>query len=155
MSVIAWDGKTLAADKRACRGTLIYTTTKIFHKEVIWKNDPKDIRKVLLGYCGDADGGQEMMAWFCAGADPDKFPPSQRTENGWAGLLVITKSGQIMKYERTPYSVPVDDDQFTVGSGRDLATMAMYLGKTSKEAVELACLFDSACGNGIDILTFS
>lgn len=153
MSVIAWDGKTLAADKRACRGTFIYTSTKIFRERVIWNNNPSDEREVLMGYCGDADGGQEMMAWFKKGADPEKFPASQRHPDQWAGLFVVTKIGRLLKFERTPYPVPIDDEKFTLGSGREFAMVAMHLGKTAREAVEIACLFDSACGNGIDELT--
>lgn len=77
MTVIAWDGKTLAADKRVGYGNMHRTTTKI--------------RRV-----GDALVG-------CSGS----------------------------------------------GS---LAVAAMHLGKSAREAVEIACLYDMNCGNGIDTL---
>lgn len=144
MSVIAWDGKTLAADKRASLGTGIFTTTKIF-----------SVNGDLVGYTGDADGGQEMVEWYRDGAHPSHFPSSQRDKEGWSGLLVIKPGGEILKYERTPYPIPYGKQNFAVGCGRDFAMMAMHLGKTATEAVELTCLFDSGCGNGVDKLTHS
>lgn len=142
MSVIAWDGKTLAADKRACIGTLIMTTTKIFR-----------VGEALAAYAGDADGGEEMLAWFNAGQDPDKFPSSQRDKYEWSGLLVIWENGRIWKYERTPYPIKFPPQKFAIGSGRDFALAAMHCGKSAVEAVEVASIFDSGCGNGIDVLT--
>lgn len=143
MSVIAWDGHTLAADKRASMGTLIRTTTKIFRSG-----------DALVAYAGDAVFGEEMRAWFDQGAKPEDFPASNRDKDDWAGLLVIRKGKPIQRYERTPYPLSFEDDQFAIGCGRDFALAAMYLGKTAREAVEVAIALDSGCGNGIDTLTF-
>lgn len=142
MSCIAWDGYTLAADKRASLGTLIRTTTKIYRSG-----------DALIGYAGGADFSEQMRAWFDRGAKPDDFPESQRDKEDWAGLLVIRKGQPIARYERTPYPVYFDDKQFAIGCGRDFALAAMYLGKTAREAVEVAIALDSGCGNGIDTLT--
>ena len=141
MSIIAWDGKSLAADKRACIGTLIATTTKIFR-----------VGDALVGYAGEADGGEELLAWFRA-ADPEKFPESQRDKQSWTGLLVVWPDGHIWKYECTPHPIKFPPQHFAIGSGRELALMAMRLGKTAPEAVLLASEFDSGCGNGVDVLT--
>jgi hypothetical protein len=141
VSVIAWDGHTLAADKRASLGTLIRTTTKIFRHA-----------DALLAYAGDAVFGEEMRAWFMRGAKPEDFPASNRDKDDWAGLLVIRK-GEILRYERTPYPLQFEDKQFAIGCGRDFALAAMHLGKTAREAVEVAIALDSGCGNGIDTLT--
>ena len=144
MSVIAWDGERLAADKRACLGTLIRTTTKIFR-----------VGDALTGYAGDADGGEELLAWFKDGSDPAKFPPSQRDKDSWAGLLVIRREGsEILKYERTPYPIKFPPQQFAIGSGRDFALAAMRCGRDAVGAVDIACIFDTGCGNGVDVLSF-
>lgn len=145
MSVIVWDGKYLAADKRAVlSGTLIRTTTKIF-----------DLGEVLAAYAGDACEGEEMLAWFKGGADPAGFPASQRDKDTWGGLLTVRPDGSIWKYERTPYAVKFPPQQFAIGSGRDFALAAMYCGRSAVEAVEVACVFDCGCGNGVDVLTHS
>ena len=144
MSVVCWDGETLAADKRISIGTLIMTTTKIFQ-----------VRDCLVGYTGDVDAGEEMLAWFKEGAKPTKFPEAQRDRERYAGLLVITQDKSILHYECTPYPTKFLDKKIAFGCGRDFAIAAMYLGKSAHEAVQVACIFDSACGNGVDELTFN
>lgn len=142
MSVIAWDGKTLAADKRASYGTTILTTTKIFR-----------VGGCLVGYTGDAVFGEQMLAWIRAGANVEDFPAAQRDKDDWCGVLVITPEGKVSRYERVPYPLTYEDKFFAAGSGGDFALAAMHLGKTAREAVELACKLDSGCGNGITELT--
>jgi hypothetical protein len=142
MSCIAWDGKTLAADRRGTMGSFHRLTTKIFRA-----------RGCLVGFTGDAAGGMEMLAWFDRGESPEDFPASQRGER-WSGLLVIrSNTGSILKYENTPYPIYYDQQLFAMGSGCDFAMAAMYCGKTAAEAVEVACIFDAGCGGGVDTLT--
>lgn len=123
-------------------GTVIFTTTKIFRSG-----------DALVAYAGDAAFGEEMRAWFDRGACPEDFPTSNRDKDDWAGLLVIRRGEPVLRYERTPYPVRFDSRQFAIGCGRDFALAAMYLGKTAREAVEVAIALDSGCGNGIDELT--
>ncbi len=143
MTIIAWDGTTLAADKRAIYGdSAIRTTTKIF-----------SIDGALVGYAGQADVAEEVLTWFRSGRDPAAYPTIQRDKDFWATVLVVWPDKEIWTYERTPSPVKFCPQTFAVGSGRDYAMTAMYLGKTAAEAVEIASLFDSSCGNGIDTLT--
>lgn len=143
MSVIAWDGRILAADKRACLGSLIRTVTKI-----------NRVDHALCAYAGDAAGGEEVLAWFSRGAKPDEFPASQRDRENWSGLLVIRRGGLILKYEHSPYPVRFEDKFFAIGSGRDFALAAMHLGHDARKAVEVAIALDNTCGNGIDWTVF-
>jgi ATP-dependent protease HslVU (ClpYQ) peptidase subunit len=145
MSVIAWDGKTLAADKRATfGGNLILTTTKI-----------RRIGNMLVGYAGGADFGEQMVQWVADGADPADFPTGQRDKDDWAGVLVLRPGQPVARYERTPYPILFEDRCVAVGSGRDFAMAAMYLGCDAKRAVEVACALDVNCGNGVDVLTMA
>lgn len=141
MSVIAWDGATLAADKRGSGGTSILTTTKIFR-----------INDCLVGYTGQLVFGEQILAWFKAGENIADFPPSQRDKDDWALLLVVRPDGKLQIYERTPYPATYEDKLFAVGSGADYALAAMHCGKTAAEAVALTNLLNSSCGNGVDIL---
>ena len=141
MSVIAWDGKTLAADKRMCFGTMFRTTTKIFR-----------VGDALCAYAGDAAMGEELLAWFKAGAIPADFPPSQRGDD-WSGLLVVRKDA-LLKYEKSPYPIKIESTHYAIGCGRDFALAAMYLGHDARAAVEVTIALDSACGNGIDCISF-
>lgn len=141
MTVICWDGHTLAADKRVCVGSTSYTTTKIFRA-----------RKCLVGYAGEQSFGEQILAWFQNGCYPDEFPQSQRDKDDWAALIVICPETRVMIYERTPHPITYEDKFVAIGRGRDYALAAMHCGKTAAEAVALTCLLDSSCGNGVDEL---
>lgn len=143
MSVIAWDGKTLAADKRASLNACSWPVTKIH------KVGPD----ALACISGNSDQGGEMLAWYIAGAEPSAFPPSQRAD-GWSPLVVIRRDGAVLRYEQTPYPVKFEAEMYADGSGMAYAIAAMECGKTAAEAVAIACKYDPACGNGIDVLTF-
>ena len=137
MTVIAWDGTTLAADKRAISGGGICRTVKKIER----------FDNCLLAISGSWDVGVELREWFKKGAIVNAFPESARKDE--ATLLVVGHGG-LATYASGPYPMSVEDTRYSTGSGRDFAEAAMYLGKTAREAVEVACVFQSDCGNGID-----
>lgn len=141
MTCIAFDGKTLAADKRFTFACVSRTTTKIFRLP--------DGR--LAAIAGDGASGFETIEWIKAGSDPEKFPACQRNRDSRATVTIFGKDG-VWLYESEPTPAPIEDRFFADGSGRDYAMAAMHCGKTAREAVEIACLFDHGCGNGIDVL---
>ena len=59
----------------------------------------------------------------------------------------------IYVYESTIHPVKVRGDFFSIGTGSAYALAAMYLGKSPKEAIEIASLFDPVTGGPIDVLT--
>ena len=141
MTCIAWDGKTLAADKRMCYAGMINTVTKIFR-----------VGALLVGGSGEMAYIMQLIEWVRNGRNVDDFPPSQRDKDEWQTLLVIEADGTISLYERTPHPVRYEQQFVAIGSGREYARAAMYLGKSSVEAVQVACALDAGCGNGIDTL---
>lgn len=141
MTVIAWDGKTLAADKRASCSGLSRTVTKI-----------RRIGDLLVGGSGDFDRVVAMFAWIEAGCKAEDFPAFQRDQDMSADMLVID-GGKVLKYERTPHPITFEDAYFAMGSGRDYALAAMWLGQDARHAVIVASQLDVNCGNGIDTLT--
>ncbi len=140
MTIIAWDGSTLSADKRITNSGLARTVTKICR-----------IGKSLVGMSGEMSLCLEMLEWLRAGADPAKMPAAQRNTDDWSVVAVCDHAG-VHVYERSPHPITYEDNIWACGSGRDYAIAAMHLGKSAREAVEIACLFDVNCGNGIDTL---
>ena len=141
MTTIAWDGKSLAADKRVVICGLQRTTTKI-HK----------VGAALVGCSGSGYQAAEMLAWARAGFKKNTFPESQRDDELAVEMLVILPTG-IQVYGDTPYAVEYEDKHFAIGSGRDFALAAMFLGKSAQDAVLLAAEFDPGTGSGVDTLT--
>ena len=140
MTVIAWDGKWLAADKRATDGAgIARTVTKI-----------QRFDGALIGITGNWDVATELRAWWKAGAEPRDFPAKARDGNA---KLIIIREDSVVIYNEGPYPMPIEQEKCAFGSGRDYAEAAMYLGHTAAEGVRVASHFQTDCGNGIDILS--
>lgn len=141
MTTIAWDGKTLAADKQAVMGSMKMTVTKLFRA-----------RGYLVAAAGDFDRIVESVAWFAAGADPAKLPPYARDNEDYVSLLVIEKDGTILRYERGSLPYKIESPFIAVGTGREYAMAAMHLGCNAREAVGVAIALDCNSGMGIDTM---
>jgi len=142
MSVIAWDGKTVAADKQATCAGLNLTATKL-----------RRLPHAVIAWAGEQDSGEAMAQWFVNGADPAKWPTCQADKDLWCRLIVFHDNGTVETCERQPVFFPMEDKIMAWGSGRDYALGAMARGATAREAVEIACRFDTGCGMGIDELS--
>lgn len=143
MTVVIWDGKTLAADKQATNAGLKRRVTKL-----------RRIRGHLCGVAGDFDYAEEIFAWFEKGADPATYPDFQKGDN-WVSFLVISPDRRILKYERSPHPIDFTEaNYYAMGSGRDFAMAAVYLGFDAATGVEVASVFESSCGLGCDTLSF-
>ncbi len=142
MTVLAWDGKTLAADKRGTTYGLNFTCTKLF------RVGPD----MLVGVHGELCRGLELVDWVRSGKDPQRHPKQDKDDATY--LLIIHRGGRIERIESNGYGVTVEEKQFAEGSGRDFAIAGMHLGLNAAEAVALAAKFTSSCGNGVDTLCF-
>lgn len=142
MTCIAWDGTTLAADRRISYGGTICETTKIFK-----------IGGCLVGGSGEMPYIIALFEWVRSGRIVADYPEHQKDRIDWQPMLLIEPTAIACIYERSPYPVRYEQKHAAIGTGREYARAAMYLGKTAKEAVEVACALDIGCGNGIDTLT--
>lgn len=140
MTVICWDGKTLAADKLGDACGLRRTSTKI-HRASFG----------LFGCAGTASRALRMLAWLEAGAIPADVPEFQLTDD-YQDIIVVRLDGSAWTYARGPYPFPIQDPFHAIGCGRDFAIAAMYLGCSPARAVEVASIFDTGCGGGVDTL---
>lgn len=150
MTVIAWDGKLLAADKRATNTDgLVRTVTKI--TEVHWQDEDSgtDI-KYITGIAGDPDVCMELLSWFQDGADPSEFPVT--ADKGDGTLVAISHEFGVQQWSKGPEPIYFEDDFLAWGAGRDFAIAAMAMGMSAVEAVDLASKHNAFCGNGIDVL---
>ena len=141
MSVVAWDGKSIAADKQATAGGLRHTTTKLRRLD----------SGEVLAWTGDQDSAGMVAKWYADGADPAKWPESQKDKDDWSRLIVAT-ADSVKVFERQPVFSLIEDQFLAWGSGRDFAIGAMARGASAKEAVEVAMKFDAGCGLGVDVV---
>lgn len=137
MTTAAWDGKTLAVDRRMA-GWM--DACKLFHL--------KDGR-VLTG-AGYMDELAEVAAWLDSGGDDRDKPVVADDEDDSTDYLLI--DGAKCYWLTTPYLRPIEvrDGMASVGSGSRYALGAMEAGKTAAEAVAIAARFDPNTGGGVD-----
>lgn len=143
MTVIAWDGKTLAADKRASGGATHTTVTKV-----------RRIFGMLVGGSGTGSEVRRVIAWIEAGAEPAKWPNPINDASEVVCVWRAAGRPVLGVYFNSAYPMICEDKFYALGTGSGVALAAMHLGRTAKEAVELACVLCSDCGNGIDTLEF-
>ena len=144
MTVIAWEGKTLAADRQATTGSTKQSVKKIYATG-----------GKLLGLTGDISVGMEMIDWYTAGADPKLYPQSNRNPSEGCSLIVVSPSGRVEKYESTPHAFEIQGPFAAFGNGADAALAVMHMGGTAARAVEIASQVCSGCGCGLDALEFA
>jgi len=144
MTVIAWDGKSLAAD-RQCQAQGVQRPVTKLHK----------VRTVtaeewVVAFCGSLAQGLVLMEWFKEGADPGKWPAFQRTDD-WSTLVVANRSSCFM-YEQEPVRIHLPGPFMAFGGGKEFALGAMSAGANAKRAVEIACEHCIYCGLGVDVV---
>lgn len=141
MTIIAFDGKTLAADKQSTSGGFGSTVTKIYR-----------VPGGIVGFTGNQGHAAALLAWFRNGRDPEKWP--KKAGNDSASAVYITHDG-VFCYsgEDGPFAAQIENKCDAWGAGYAYALAAMHLGHDARRAVEVACALDVSCGNGIDTLT--
>lgn len=144
MTTLAWDGTTLAADRLIHHGGMRTAATKIEKTE----------GGCLLGFAGDYALSRELFEWFRRGRDPHAYPMFQQGPEGApVDLLCIEPGGRVLIYSRSPYPQVIEEEDVALGSGREFARAALFMGATAKRAVEVAIALDVYSGIGIDVLT--
>lgn len=135
MTTIAFDGRTIAAD-RLC-GEVI-SVCKLFRIQT---------GEILAG-AGDYSKIIEVAAWLQGEADKPELPDQEDTD-----FLLVDATGHA-SWLTWPWlrRVRVTEPFCAIGSGRDFALGAMAAGASAKKAVEIAARFDPSTGGGIDTL---
>lgn len=111
---------------------LVYPSTKIFRA-----------KGAIVGACGDNGDCVRFIQWAQDNfkGRPEFTFQKDSDEDSIVGLM-LNKEGIHIFAPSYPAPELINADFFAIGSGADAATVAMLLGKTPEEAVELACKVD-------------
>src|SRR6185503_13075151 len=139
MSIVVFDGKTLAADCLAVNSGLRMKVNKIF----------REPNGTLLAFTGQLDAGLIMVKWFQDGADLACYPPFQAKED-WTRLIVVHPTGEVVVYEQHPVGYREERSYAAWGCGRDFAMGALAMGADARRAVEITNELSEGCGFGIE-----
>ena len=141
MTVVAWDGKTLAADKQNTNAGFAGTVTKIYR-----------VPGGIVGFTGNEGHAMALLSWFEGGRDPEKWP--KKGGETCASAIFATSDGLfIYSGEDGPHAARNQSKFDAWGCGYAYALAAMHLGHDARSAVEVACALDVNCGMGIDAMT--
>lgn len=139
MTTIAWDGKTLAADRRATWGGTPVVVTKaarIKAPDGLWW---------LVGTSGHSAQCEAAMRWMAGRAGkPDDLNDCSR--------IAVSPRGDVWHATGVLWSL-IGRRAWAIGSGSDYALGAMAAGATAKQAVRIAARLDVSTGNGVQTLT--
>lgn len=142
MTIIAWDGKTLATDRRAQSGGTIRKVCKIY-----MCGDTE-----AMAATGNLDQCLALMSWYRSGANEAKWPTWQDKNDPCLLVVMDIVDGEVFYYEALPEKIYILDKFMAWGSGRDVALGAMAMGADARKAVEITSLFDCNCGDGCDAI---
>lgn len=137
MTTIATDGKSMAGDGRATRGSLVTFGDAV---KVFRLSDGS-----LLGGAGEAHSVHDLREWLDGGCS------GKRPKTPDVAMLHLKANSECWVYYNnvspTKTGLPA-----AVGSGDHLAIGAMEAGKTPEQAVEIAAKRDTNTGGKITVL---
>lgn len=148
MTIIAWDGRTLAGDRMSTVGG---TPIRDAEPKVHRMRAPNG-RLALFGFSGNSSFRSAYLHWLCGGEEPQI---KQGETMNWAIVAIVEPR---WVYYRSDTANRWDlfgaMSYWAIGSGADYALGAMEHGATARQAVRIATLLDNQCGMGIDSVRF-
>jgi hypothetical protein len=138
MTVIAWDGKTVASDRQGTCGDIISSRTKLSRLP----------SGTIVVCAGDSDRCLAVKRWYEDGAKKEEWPKAQEG-NDWARMIVF-EDGKVYEYNQEPFGILCEDPYMAWGSGSMFALGAMAMGANAVQAVEAASKHCATCGMGVD-----
>jgi len=139
MSIIAYDGRYIAADRQSTQYDMSRPTTKLFLHGAC-----------VLGVVGDYALALLLRQWFAQGANEDKWPEAATKDDGVNTCLVVANRQGLGTYREHPILVPLETEHWAFGCGAEIAMGAMGMGADARQAVEVASKYSVFCGEGMD-----
>ena len=139
MTTIAWDGRTLAADKQSTWGGTPTRTRKIFRAK------HPDGRVMIYGCAGLTQECQAYTRWIDGEIEKPDFTD--------ISILSIDQKGRIWYANQSMLWARIITKRWAIGSGCDYALGAMAAGKSAADAIRIASKLDVNTGLGVDTLS--
>jgi hypothetical protein len=140
MTVIAWDGHTLAADRMMDMHGGKFPVSKLRRLE----------DGSLMGGAGDIPRIYEMQRWIEDGSKAGALAPA--VGEMYARVLLVKPDGTAFTYANNEFPIHILREFTAIGSGQDYAIAAMFMGADARMAVSVASELCASCGMGIDTL---
>lgn len=147
MTIIVWDGTTLAADRCSWSGGMRRKVRKIF------KVTASDKSMYLVGFAGDGCFSMAVLGWMQGKLDK----PSAADFNydvSHQCALVIDQKKRAWQLGASLVYTPCRENVFCIGAGQEVAWGALEAGASAKRAVEIVAKRSDYSAFGVDCLRF-
>lgn len=114
MSVVAFAGRQMAADRAAFNGSRINEVQKL---ECVVVRGPASTKKFLVGGTGPLAAVMEFREWVLRGSLPRDFPAACRGDNGGTHLVYEVGRGPLLCYGGGHLPWVILEKTHTVGEG--------------------------------------
>lgn len=149
MTTIAYDGKTLAADRCSwCSGVrrAVCKVQKVSHAR---RGD------LLVAFAGDAGYAGQVLDWLIgAGPRPDPLTKFDRQDLNIVCAVAVDRNGRIWEINRALDWCEFDEPIFAHGAGQEFAWGALEAGADAVRAVEIAAKRSDYAALGVDSVSF-
>ena len=144
VTVIAWDGETLAADT--------YCTTS--DGDIIYGPKIYETPCGLYGGAGDDPAIELVRLWLMKGGTIKKRPPAFGEKVNFIGLL-IDRDRDLFILDNNILPVRYFPQKFAIGTGGKTAMALMHCGHSAAEAVQkiISDKLVDGCGGEVQTLT--
>jgi ATP-dependent protease HslVU (ClpYQ) peptidase subunit len=137
MTTVAFDGNMLACDTMMVDGW----GTRDRVEEKVWVGN-----NVMIGFAGPYGKILKYLRTLSVGVTMSEllykgYPSYNKDDDDPSLLLVNRLTGEFLRTAEGTFH-PTSHKYWAIGSGRDYALAAMYLGKSAKDAVLIAAHFD-------------
>ncbi len=137
MSIVVWDGQSLAVDRGGTDGATLFELDKCW-----------EIGDAVVTGTGDYGSIAALRDWYTLYVGGRGFPSLLHP----AELIVVSANVGLRRFEHTS-ALPIAHgfNKCAFGSGRDFAYGALAMGATAEQAAEVACRYSTSCGHGVKV----
>lgn len=146
MTTVAFDGRTMAADKQMNTGGMKHPVARSKIRGGDYHGMP-----AVFGGAGTTVYSDAVIDWLMSGM-PDEHKPEMPEAPDSFTVVVATEAG-VYEYIDSLRPIPLGQIKWAFGTGAEYAFGAMDAGANAKRAVEIACGRDVNSGLGIDSIT--
>lgn len=137
MSVVVWDGRSLALDRGGTDGATLFELDKYW-----------EVGGEVITGVGDYGSITALRDWYTLHVGGRGFPSLLHP----AELIVVQRDVGLRRYEHISASpIAHGFNKCAFGSGRDFAYGALAMGATAEQAAEVACRYSISCGHGVKV----
>lgn len=139
MTIIAWDGRFIAADKMGVSGDMPLEVDKLIRLD----------SGEIVGIVGTQHRGLELLEWYKSNRGKKVEEIVNAAINEDCSLVVVNDNKVFHYFNDGKHPFEIKEKIAAFGCGRELAMGAMAAGADALKAVEIACRYNICCGCGI------